>query len=161
MDRRPTEEDGRLALRGHIRERAAMARARHGPRIDDAAILRILDDREVVRYPLGVRFDAAPLLPGEFAHAVALGEHPREGFCLFVHPAFEGRRDLWPLLFAYHIPPVNYGDIATAEDCELFGAVLLGIDQDEYYEALCRLSDSIGAGGAPQTGPAGPCGHLG
>lgn len=143
MAHRLTEHDGRVALRDHILERTAAARARYGPLIDDAAIMRILDDREIVRYPLGVRFDAAPLQPGEFAFAMPVGEHPREGFCLFIHPSFEQRRDLWPRLIAYHIPPVNYGDIADAEDCELFGASLLGLTTDSYYEALCDLADTL------------------
>jgi hypothetical protein len=152
MDRRLTEHDGRLALRDHVLERATVARAKHGPAIDASAIMRVLEDREVVRYPMGVRFDALGLNPGEFAHAEPLGEHPRQGFCLFVHPAFEARRDLWPVLIAYHIPPVNYGDIAEAEDCELFGATLLGLGVDEYYDVLCELADSIAPAGAPVAG---------
>jgi hypothetical protein len=111
--------------------------------MDADAMLRILDDREIVRYPVGVRFDALELEPGEFANLVALGEHPRQGFCLFVHPSIELRRDLWPLVLAYYVPPVNYGEIADAEECELFGAALLGMDIEEYYERLCSLSDSL------------------
>ena len=143
MAQRLTEQDGRRALRDHLIEKAALARERHGPVINDAAIMRVLDDRDIVRYPMGVRFDAAGLEPGEFAHALPLGEHPREGFCLFVHPAFEHQRDLWPLLIAYHVPPVNYGDIADAEDCERFGAALLGLDVEDYYSLLCEAVDSL------------------
>lgn len=143
MSRRLTEHDGRIALKDHVVQKACAARERHGPDMDDRAILRVLDDREIVRYPVGIRFDAASLREGEFAHAVPLGEHPRRGFCLFIHPAFERRRDLWPLLIAYHIPPINYGDIAAPEDCELFGATLLGLSVDAYYGVLCELSDSL------------------
>lgn len=145
MAQKLTEHDGRRALRDHLLEKAALARERYGPVIDDAGIMRVLDDRDVVRYPMGVRFDAAGLEVGEFAHAMPLGEHPREGFCLFVHPVFERQRDLWPLLIAYHIPPVNYGDIADAADCEVFGAALLGFDVEDYYSALCEMADSIAA----------------
>ena len=143
MSHKLTEHDGRSALRDHLSEKAAAARARYGPDIDAAAILRIVDDRDIVRYPVGVRFDAAALETGEFAHAVPLGDHPQKGFCLFVHPAFESQPGLWPLLIAYHIPPINYGDIADSEDCEHFGAALLGLDLDTYYLALCRAADSI------------------
>ncbi len=143
MAQKLTEQDGRRALRDHLLEKAALARQRHGPVIDDAAIMRVLDDRDIVRYPMGIRFDAAGLETGEFAHAMPLGEHPREGFCLFVHPVFERQRDLWPLLIAYHIPPVNYGDIADAEDCERFGAALLGFDVEDYYSVLCEAADSL------------------
>jgi hypothetical protein len=145
MARQLTEHDGRVALRDHILARTAAARTRHGAIIDAAGILRVLDDREIVRYPMGVRFDASPLRPGEFAHAIALGEHPSQGFCLFVHPSLEQQPRLWPLVIAYHIAPINYGDIADAEDCELFGASLLGLDVEAYYASLCGIADSIPA----------------
>ena len=145
MERRLTEQDGRLALRDHILARAAAARARHGPVIDDGAIMQVLEDREVVRYPVRIRFDAEPLQPGEFAHAAPLGDHPRQGFCLFIHPAFGHRPETWPLVIAYHIAPVNYGDIASPDDCELFGATLLGLGREEYYQALCALADEVPA----------------
>lgn len=143
MQERISGEDGKRALRDHVLERAHLARRKHGPIIDDTAIMRILDDREIVRYPVGVRFDADALQAGEFAHAQPLGDHPKQGFCLFVHPSFEPRRDMWPLLIAYHIPPVNYGDITEPEDCEAFGAALLGLDVEAYYTLLCEAADSL------------------
>lgn len=149
MARSLTEQDGRRALQDHILERATAARERHGPRIDRDAIMRVLDDREFVRYPVGIRFDAADLRPGEFAHAMPLGEHPRQGFCLFLHPALEARPDLIPLAVAYHLAPVNYGEIAGPEDCELLGATLLGLDSRIYYAELCALSDSLGGSDDP------------
>ena len=142
---RPTEQDGRIALRDHLLDKAAQARARLGGEVDGVAILRILDDKAVVRYPTGVRFDAGGLRPGEFAHACPLGEHPRDGFCIFVHPCFHARPETWAALIAYHLPPINYGDIVTPEDCEQFGAALLGMDPDTYYRTLCTLADSIPA----------------
>jgi len=143
VDHQPTEQDGRRALRDHVLDRAWLARRRHGPVIDHAAMLRILDDREIVRYPVGLRFDSSELRAGEFAHAFQLSEQARGGFCLFVHPVFEARHDLLPLLIAYHLPAINYGDVAESEDCEAFGAALLGMDADEYYLRLCAAADSL------------------
>ena len=74
MDRRLTEHDGRTALRDHLVEKAVVARGRYGPAIDAEAIRRILDDREIVRYPTGLRFDAGPLKAGEFAWGAPLGD---------------------------------------------------------------------------------------
>ncbi|USN99628.1 MAG: hypothetical protein H6810_02900 [Phycisphaeraceae bacterium] len=148
----PTEKDGQLALRDHIVARALGARDRHGPVIDAESIMRLLDDRAAVRYPVGVRFDAGPLEPGEFAWAMPLGERPSDGFCLFIHPHFERRPEAWPLLIAYHLPSVNYGEIVTADEAELFAVTLLGMDIDVYYHALCALADEIaGAGAQPHT----------
>ena len=42
-------------------------------------------------------------------------------------------------------PGINYGDIATHEEAELFGATLLGLDQEHYYATLCKLADSLPA----------------
>jgi hypothetical protein len=150
MEVKLTEQDGRQALRDHLLDKAAAARSRYGPAIDADAIMRLLDDRSIVRYPTGVRFDSNPLHPGEFAYAAPLGERPEDGFCLFIHPTFQDRRQTWPLLIAYHLPPISYGEIADAEDCEQFGAALLGLDPEEYYRLLCGLSDSI-SGSSPGT----------
>lgn len=139
----PGENEGRIALQDHIVDRARDARLRHGPAIDSASIMRVLNDRRVVRYPTGVRFDAGPLEPGEFAWAMPLGERASDGFCLFVHPHFEHRPETWAMLLAYHIPSISYGDIATSEEAELFGATLLGMEIEAYYQALCALCDEL------------------
>lgn len=146
-----TEEDGHAALQGHVVERAQIARARHGPDFDEASILALLSDPELVRFPTELVFDAASLVPGEFAFARPRGERPSDGYTLCVHPFFEGRWDVLPALIAYHVPSINYLDIAGHEEAELFGATLLGLDVDAYYERICELADSIP--GAPAHDP--------
>ncbi|MCA9309946.1 MAG: hypothetical protein KDA21_02005 [Phycisphaerales bacterium] len=145
---RLTEQDGRTALRTHVEQKASEARLRNGLYIDAEQIIRMLDDRAVVRYPVGIRFEAEPLEPGEFAWPMPLGDHPAAGFCLFIHPWFESQPQVWPLLIAYHIPTINYGDIASHQDAELYGATLLGMSPDEYYQAICELVDSLPAASA-------------
>ena len=143
MDHCPTEDDARVALHAHLVECANEARLRHGLYIDFDTFKRILDDRKVVRYPTQLVFDADPLEPGQFAHAEQIGERPSEGFRLSIHPYFKSQPDVIPLLAAYHIAPINYGDIAAEPECELFGATLVGLDVEAYYQALCELADSI------------------
>lgn len=138
----------RRALRDHVVERALLARERYGGLIDYPTLLTILEDREVVRYPTVIEFSDAALRPGEFAYAAPVGEAPSEGFRLFVHPAFRMREEVLPLLVSYHIVRVNYGEIATHEEAELFGATLLGLDVDAYYETLCVLADQLTEDGA-------------
>ncbi|NOX59509.1 MAG: hypothetical protein GXP29_11720 [Planctomycetes bacterium] len=147
---KPTEEDGRLSLRGHVVDKAHAARMRHlgesnRGHIDSEMMLRMLDDGELVRYPTGIRFDAEPLQAGEFAYPQPIGDTPSQGYCIFIHPIFENEREHWPLLIAYHIPSINYGDIVGHEDAELFGATLLGMETEDYYEAICRLADTLPA----------------
>jgi hypothetical protein len=135
--------DADPAFHEHLRAKAAAARARYGPAIDAAALTRLLADRDVVRWPTELSFDARPLQAGEFAYPQPLGFHPSDGFCLFVHPHFEPRPMDLPLLVAYHIPSINYGGIVEPRHAELYGATLLGLDVEAYYQALCALADSI------------------
>jgi len=141
----PTAEEAQHSLRDHIITKATDARLRRGGLIDKQVMLQLLDDRSVVRYPLGVRFDAEPLQPGEFACLEPLGSHPSDGFCLYIHPTFETVDDLFPLLVAYYIPSVNYGEVASHTEAELFGATLNGIDVEEYYKILCSVADTVGS----------------
>jgi hypothetical protein len=148
LKERLTEADAKRSLREHVFEKARNAHLKFGFCIDAPTVMRIIDSREVVRYPLGIRFDAGPLQTGEFACLEALGDHPSRGYCLFVHPCFEKRAEVLPLIVAYYIPSVNYGEIVSSEEAELFGATLLGMDVEEYYQALCDLADSVPGKGA-------------
>ncbi len=136
-------QNAMTSLREHVESKAIQARNARCGAIDRAAIMEMLADRSVVRYPLGVRFDEQPLQPGEFACLEALGTHPNDGFCLFIHSAYAQADALIPLLVAYYIPSVNYGEIATHDEAELFGATLLGFTVDEYYSALCAAADAL------------------
>jgi len=157
MARQLTEQDARVALKDHLGEKAMNARLAHGMYIDAETILKMLDDADFVRYPVSIRFDDEPLEPGEFAIPLPLGDHPSAGFCLCIHPYFEHQPEAWAMLIAYHIPSINYGEIVSHEDAEHFGATLVGLEPDTYYQALCELADSIpGAPGA--SGCGGGCG---
>lgn len=138
-----TPEAGQKALRDHAVHVAEEARARYGGVVDEAAIRRMLSDELVVRYPTTLYFDADALQPGEFAYAQPLGEQPADGFRLCVHPYFEHRSEALPLLVAYHLVRINYGEIAGAPEAEAFGAALLGMDVEEYYQAVCALADEL------------------
>jgi len=140
----PTEADGQQALRDHLLEKAAAARARY-PKLDGESALRLLDDRAVVRYATGLRFDDRGLELGEFAWAMPLGDHPSKGFCIVVRPCFEAQERIWAALVAYQIPPINYGEIDTPDDCGACGAALLGVSVESYYRTLCELADSVPA----------------
>jgi hypothetical protein len=154
MTTRLSESDARTALRDHLREKAALARARHGSLSGEALVRAVLADPDLLRYPTSLSFDAAPLRPGEFACALPLAEHPGAGYTIFVHPCFRDRPDLLPALVAYHVPPINYADMASPDDCEHFGAALLGMNTDDYYRLLCDLADAVPAPPSPGAPPA-------
>jgi hypothetical protein len=137
--------EARVRFSEHLKAKAAAARLKYGLHIDAEAIRTMLGDREVVRYPTSIEFDATPLQAHEFACPQPLGFHAGDGYCLFVHPHFRRQPENLPLLVAYHIPSINYGGIVEPRHAELYGATLLGLEVETYYQALCELADSIPA----------------
>jgi hypothetical protein len=139
-----TAQDARQSLNAHVAAKGAEIRAKYGPAIGWRELLRILEDREVVRYPCEIVFDSGPLQPGEFAHPMARGKRPEDGFVICVHPSFITQMEHVPHLVLYQLVLVNYGEFASAEDAETFGAAALGLARDDYYQALCGLADQVG-----------------
>ena len=141
-----TPEDVKQSLNSHVAAKGAELFEKYGPRIGWTELARVLEDRSFVRYPCDVVFDAAPLGPGEFAHPVPRGEKPEDGFTMFVHPFFMTDLERVPYLVLYQLVLVNYGEFASPDDAETFGAAALGLAKDEYYAALCDLADQLGGG---------------
>jgi hypothetical protein len=144
----PSIERARQSLNAHVAAKGAEIRERYGPQIGWQELLRILEDRSCVRYPCEMKFDAASLLPGEFAHPVAKGEKPEEGYTLCVHPFFANRLPVVPHLALYQLVLVNYGDFASPQDAETFGSEALGLSRDDYYHTLCELADELAGASA-------------
>ena len=142
-DASPTVQDARQSLNASAAAIGAEIYEKYGPRIGWTQLLQILEDRTCVRYPCQIVFDAAPLQAGEFAHPLAKGDRPEDGFTLYVHPFFMTQLEQVPLLALYQLVLVNYGPIAAPDDAETFGAAALGLARDEYYARLCALADEL------------------
>lgn len=148
-----TAEDARQSLRDHCAAKGAEIRAKFGPRLGWAELNQLLQDRKFVRYPCCITFDALPLQAGEFAYPEPLGPRPDDGYRICLHPRFEADLDAVPALVLYQLVAVNYGDFATPEDAEAFGAAALGLSGEEYYRQLCACADQVGeATGGPERG---------
>ena len=145
MNRHPSGEDARQPIADHAAAKGREIHDRYGGRIGWKELLGLLEERAFVRYPCEIVFDAAPLRPGEFACPLPKGSRPEDGFLMHVHPLFEANLDEVPLLVLYQLVSVNYGDFASAQDAEAFGAAALGLDPDEYYAAVCRMADRLPA----------------
>jgi hypothetical protein len=143
MAKQLTAEDARQSLSAHVASKGDEIRLKYGPHIGWAKLQQILQDRSCVRYPCDIVFDAAPLEPGEFAYPRAKEEQPDAGFTIFVHPFFMTQLERVPYLVLYQLVLVNYGDVASADDAEIFGAQALGLAKDDYYRALCEMADQI------------------
>lgn len=143
MEKKLTVDDAKQSLTAHAAEKGAQVHEKYGPEIGWTELQAILEDRTVVRYPVEVVFDAKPLHEGEFAFPQPKGENPEDGFTMFVHPFFSLQPNRVPHLVFYHLVVVNYGDFASPEDAELFGANALGIAKEDYYNTLCEMADEI------------------
>lgn len=143
----PTEQEGRESLITHALDKALEAREAYcvdGGGLTMDALNVLLCDRKFVRHPVRLEFDAAPLASGEFAHPEPIvQDDPSAGFIMFIHPNFEGADEIIPLLVAYQLVTINYGEIAGPEAAESYGAALCGLDTESYYQTLCQLSDSL------------------
>ncbi len=145
MAKQLTADDAKQSLLGHVESKGYEIHLKYGPLLGWSQLQRLLADRIYVRYPCEIIFDASGLLPGEFAHPNAKGENPSDGFIMAVHPIFEQQLDLVPALVLYQMVSVNYGEFASSEEAETFGAAALGMGREEYYAMLCELSDELGS----------------
>ena len=138
-----TAEDAKQSLNAHVAAKGAEIFEKYGPAIGWKQLLQILEERTAVRYPCEVAFDAALLQPGELAYPAPKGTYPEEGFKMCVHPCFMTQLEYVPYIVLYQLVLVNYGDFASADDAETFGAAALGLEREKYYQTLCRLADGI------------------
>ena len=144
MAKQLTADDARQSLTAHVETKGVEIYLKYGPQIGWAELQRLLEDRVYVRYPCEIKFNAASLLPGEFAHPVQKGKRPEEGFTMSVHPNFATQLDRAAALILYQLVAVNYGEFASSDDAETFGAACLGLTRDEYYGLICDAADEIG-----------------
>lgn len=127
----------------HAMHKAEEIRARYGPIIDYPVILQLLEDRRSVRYPVKIQFVSDGIEPGLFGKTEPVSEDPADGYVISLHRYYEDQPKVLPALILYQLVLVNYGDLATANDAELFGSGVLGMDRDTYYEQIAALTDAL------------------
>ncbi|MBC8202013.1 MAG: hypothetical protein H8E86_08195 [Planctomycetes bacterium] len=135
-----SEEHARQVLRDHITMIAKRSFEKYGPAITMDVMERVLADRDIIRRETTWRFDNSILEAGEFAMAVAQGD----SYVIAVHDLFKENQESLPWVIAYHLATVNYGEhVIESDEAELFGASLLGMDVEEYYEKICLIIDNL------------------
>lgn len=139
------EQLGQQSLRERLVAQAIVAHQKHGPLTADK-LGALLHDRDCLRHPVRLVFEFGEITMHQFAQPdIDWRNTEQDGRVLYVRPLLRDRPDLLPLAVAYMIPLINYGDIISDEHCLLYGAALLGLMEDEYYEKLCDLADAVGA----------------
>ncbi len=143
MNHCPTAANAKQSLNDHVWDKGMELRGKYGPQIGWKEIQQVLLDRSVVRYPCEISFSTEGLKEGEFSYPHQIGDTPESGFIIRVHPVFMTQLKLVPYMVLYQLVAVNYGDFASADDAETFGAAALGLDKEEYYETMCQLADQV------------------
>ena len=143
MAQQLTVEDAKESLAAHVTNKGLELHEKYGPHIGWAQLQAILQDRAVCRYPVEIVFDSKPLQPGEFAFPATRGNDISDGFILYIHPVYSLYLDEVPHLALYQLVLVNYGEFASSDEAEIFGACALGITREEYYRTLCELVDQL------------------
>jgi hypothetical protein len=147
--RRLSTEDleilGQRSMLDHVVAQAEVAKGKHGPltfeRLD--ALLR---DPVCVRHPVRVAYEFGEMAMHQFAQPdLDWRDETGRGRVLYLRPLLRDRPDLALLAVAYFIPVLNYGDVATDSHCLAYGAALLGLTPDDFYQRLCILADAVGA----------------
>src|SRR6516162_4026042 len=140
-----TADDAKQSLTSHVATKGLELYQKYGPTIGWAELQHVLEDRAFVRYPCEIVFEVNPLLPGEFAHPSMKADRPEDGFIMHVHPHFFAQLNRVPWLVLYQLVALNYGEFASSDDAEIFGADALGLTRDEYYAELCKMADELTA----------------
>jgi hypothetical protein len=136
---------GENSLREHVAAQAVVAHQRHAP-LTFARLDALLSDPECLRYPTRLVFEFGEMAGHQFAEPGPDLRNPeQDGRVLYLRPLLRDRPDLALLAVAYMIPVINYGDIVTDEHCVRYGATLLGMMGEEFYDAVCRMADYVGA----------------
>ncbi len=139
------ERLGQQSLREHLIAQAVVAHQKHGPLTADK-LDAFLHDPDCLRHPVRLVFEFGEMAMHQFAQPdMDWRNTEQDGRVLYVRPLLRNQPDLLPLVVAYMVPLINYGDIISDEHCLLFGATLLGMMEDEYYQRLCALADMAGA----------------
>ena len=139
------ERLGQESLREHLVAQAILAHQKFAPLTYDK-LEALLHDPDCLRHPTRLVFEFGEMAMHQFAQPdLDWRNTERDGRVLYLRPLLCERPALVLLAVAYMIPLLNYGNIITDEHCLLYGATLLGMMEDEFYQAICRLADCVGA----------------
>lgn len=139
------EQAGQRSLREHLHAQALVAHQKYAPLTVDR-IDELLHDPNCLRHPTRIVFEFGGMALHQFAQPDLDGPNrERDGRVLYLRPVLRAHPDLILLAVAYMIPVINYGDLIADEHCRLYGATLLGLFEDEFYQRICALADFAGA----------------
>ncbi len=139
------EQLGQESLRAHLLAQAMIAHQKHGP-LTVQKLEGLLHDPECLRHPVRLVFEFGEMALHQFAQPdIDWRNTDQDGRVLYLRPILREHPEFLLLAVAYMIPTINYGDVISDDHCVLYGATLLGMREDEFYQRICRLADFVGA----------------
>ncbi len=136
---------GEDSLKQRLQEQATFSHFRYGALTLDN-LEAFLSDPDSVRYPTRLVYEFGEMAMHQFAQPDFDYRNPDEnGRVIYLRPLLRDRPDLVILAVAYISPLLNYGAIIKDEHCLLYGATLLGLMEEEFYQRICALADFVGS----------------
>ena len=130
------------SLRTHAQTAAQRALGKLGGPLVSANLAGFLGDSDCIRYPTEIVYDGTGLDPHQFAEPFFEDVDGARHCRLHVHPRFAGHPEALPYFVAYMAGAINYGKVVSTQLCEAFGAALVGMEPDAFYEKVCALYDA-------------------
>ena len=130
----------RQCLMSHAQETASRALERLGGPLSLENLDAFLIDSDCMKYRAMIVFDSTPFEPRQFALPVFQGGSPQRLCKLYVHPYFASAREYLPLIVAYMAAAINFGGSVPLSFCEMYGAALLQVPQEDFYDAIRDIS---------------------
>jgi hypothetical protein len=127
-----------------LEELARRIVAEYGAGLEWLDFKQLLGDRSLLGVRCELRFDDAPLLPGECAHLAPMGLGSDEAVLLYLHPSFASQLNAVPFLALPHVGRLVTQGKASPEEAERFGAAVMGTTPEAYYDHLCDLASQLG-----------------
>jgi len=147
--RRMTESElvelGHDSLKTRLKEQGEAARLKHGV-LSPGNLETILTDPDCLRYPTRLVLEFGEMGMHQFAQPdLDLRDETGQGRVLYLRPILGKRPDLLALAVSYMIPVINYGEMVRDDHCQIYGAAIMNMDPDIYFQAICELADYVGA----------------
>lgn len=142
MGKKLTVEDGKNALEEHITTKAFEILEKYNNITSMSQLFVLLQDRDYVRFPTTIEY-SDEIDSETFGYAEKKSEDCQDGYKILIKKEFENNPSLVVPMVIYLLVTVNYGEFATFKEAEIFGSILCGIDQEDYYNLLCNAVDQL------------------
>lgn len=135
-------QEAEQALHAHALEGAERVRRNLGGALCSQNLPEFLEADGCLRCPTELCFDEYDFEAHQFAEPEFITISGQQKCILHLRAKYETRAEDHPYLVAYMAACINYRDAATAALCEEYGAALLGLEVQTFYEKVCAIVDA-------------------